>query len=678
MAGLFDDIPAINFDAPEADVRAEIAKLPEKQRKDALNAWADSYVAKEREQGGVGQAINNGVRALARGTPVGSWLDEANALTSAGLNTVSGGYLGAPYDEAKAYQNAEDRAYDKANPKTSMALQTTGALASAPLVPGAQVMRGGSLGAQVVNSGATGLFYGGAYGAGEGDTAAERLAGASKGASIGGSIGMVAPAVARGVGNATEYVMNAVKGVPQPLQNFERGSVNRVSRAMRDDGITAAPEYQGRMQPLGDEGMLLDVGQNLQNQAGAIANQPGTGQQTLTTRLDTRRAGASGRIRTDTDAALGQRVNLPETEQALRQQYGAAARPHYDEFYQTPVPFTHEVENVLNRVDPSVVSGAQKLMRADGHQSNQFFANILDDGTVEMRRVPNAMEWDYIKRAVDDTARGATPKSNQERVYKGLAGAINDTIDGTISPGNPGASPWAQARAIAGEGIGLREAMENGQSAFSKNLTADQMRFDLQGLSDLERSGYTMGARAQVDDVMRNSGTAFGPNGDNAARRLLGNENARDKLELIAQPGGADRLINRLDAETTFERSRQGVTGNSATSRRLQAQKEFPNSTEPVLKSGGDTSLYGRLEQGAMKLANALTGGVLNERNARIASGAADILSRQGSSRDEIARALITYGQTRQMSQQGREAIERLAQQLLTGGRQSAVAVGTD
>lgn len=678
MAGLFDDIPVINFDAPAEEVRATIAKLPEKQRKEALNAWADAYVAKEREEGGVGQAINNGVRALARGTPVGSWLDEANALTSAGINTVSGGYLGAPYEEAKAYQNAADRAYDKANPTASTVLQVAGAVGSAPLAPAAQVVRGGSLGAQMINAGITGAGYGAAYGLGEGDTWSEGGENAAKGATLGGVIGSAAPAVARGVGNAAEYVMNIVKGVPQGAQGFERGAVNRVSRAMTDDGLTTVPAYEQRMTPLGREGMLLDAGENLQNQAGAIANQPGAGQRTLTTRLDARHGGASGRIRTDTDAALGARVNLPETERALRTHYGQAARPHYDEFYQTPVPFTREVEDVLNRVDPAVVSSAQRLMRADGQQSNQFFANILDDGTVEMRRVPNAMEWDYIKRAIDDAARGATPQSNQQRIYRNLASTINDTVDGVVSPGNPGASPWAQARAIAGEGIGLREAMENGQGAFSKNLSADQMRFDLQGLSDLERAGYTMGARAQVDDVMRNSGTAFGPNGDNAARRLLGNENARDKLELIARPGGAERLLNRLDAETVFERSRQGVTGNSATSRRLQAQKEFPNAAEPVLKSGGDTSLYGRIEQGVMKVANALTGGVLNERNARIAADAADMLSRQGNGRDAIARALIAYGQNRQMSQQGREAIERVARQLLTGGRQSAIAVGTD
>ena len=72
-------------DTPIADIRAAInehAKGPD-VRQSALDQWADQYVALERKNGGIGQTVSDTVRSFAKGTPVGSWLDEANAGTAA-------------------------------------------------------------------------------------------------------------------------------------------------------------------------------------------------------------------------------------------------------------------------------------------------------------------------------------------------------------------------------------------------------------------------------------------------------------------------------------------------------------------------------------------------------------------------------------------------------------------
>jgi hypothetical protein len=669
----------IDFSRPIEEVRADIAKLPESQRAKALEQWSQAFVAKEREEGGIGYAASNAVRTLARGTPIGSFLDEAQSGTGALLNRVTGGRMGAPYDESQAYQKARDAAVDQANPIMSIAGQVGGAVASAPFLPVATVMRGAGLGSQMVNAGVTGLGYGATYGAGLGDSVSERAGNAAIGGAMGGGIGTVAPAVARGVGNATGYVADLLKGRPAAVQGFERGAVQRIGRGMSDDGISSMREYGQRARPLGPEGMIADLGDNLRDQAGAIANQPGQGQRILREGLDTRRTGASGRINQTTDAVLGPRQNLPKLEAAIRKNYGDAAKPLYDEFYRTPVPFSREVEGLFNRIKqatPGAISRAKSLIAADvdAKTADQFFAKLNPDGTIgEIRRVPNAMEWDYIKRAIDDTARGAGRGTNEERIFGGLAKSLRDTIDDAISPGAPAQSPWARARSVAGEGIGLREAVEEGQGAFSKGLSRDQMQADMGALTSMERQGYNIGARAQIDDTMRNSGTAFGPNGDTAARRLLGNENARDKLALVAGDDGADRLLGRLDAETAFEVTRQGVTQNSATARRQAAQAEFPSAVGAPLNTGGQSSFYGRAEQGVMKLANALLGGAINDKNARIAVDAAKMLSAQGVSRDQIAKALIEYQGSSAMTQQGKEAVSKLANMLMQSGRPAAI-----
>lgn len=681
------DLPEARLEFPDGTPNEAIRGLIEqhatdpKLRASALSQWADQFVNSERSQGGVGQAVGDTVRNFARGTPVGSWLDEANAGTSAALNYATGGKMGAPYDEAVAYQRATDRAVDKAHPVLGTATKIAGGIASVPFSP---VVWGASAGSallpQVVRGALTGAAYGGAYGAGEGEGGiVSRGKEMLTGAGIGAGIGAAAPFVARGVSNAAGYIADKFKGAPQPLGQYSRGAVNRVTRAIGDDAIDNAA-YRQQAAMLGPEGMLADMGPNLQSQAGAIANQPGAGQRTLTSALDTRRAAAPGRVSADVTGALGPRVNLVEAEEAIRKRYGEMADPLYKQFRQSPVPFTRDLETVQRtlQAQPGILQKARQFAALDGSiDPKQFFAQIADDGTVAIQRVPNASEWDYVKRALDDFARSAGPGTNEQRIYSSLATKTRDAIDSAISPSDPSASIYARARGVAGEGIGLRKAMEEGQGAFSKALSPDQMRADLTKMSQAERLAYALGARGQVGDIMGNSATAFGQNADSAARRALGSEFARDKLSLIADPDAAGRLVNRLDAETAFEKTRQGVLQNSATAKRLAAQAEFPGSVNAPSPDIGQKTVLGLVLQGAKKVADISLGGALSERNAKTAEDAAKILSSTDAGRDALAKALLSFKDSKAMTKQGQAAIEKLTRGLLRGSTQTVIDAGS-
>lgn len=181
--GMFDDLipkeqegpglAVLDFNRPIADVRADIAKIPEgKARDTALNAWADAYVAKERaavkaNDAPTGRlAINPGriadtVRNVARGAPfVGSFADELDAGTNAILHQITGGRVGAPYDESVAYQRALDRALSKESPVQSTVEQLAGGFAGGgPIAKG--VIAGGK---NVVDKALRGATVGGTYG----------------------------------------------------------------------------------------------------------------------------------------------------------------------------------------------------------------------------------------------------------------------------------------------------------------------------------------------------------------------------------------------------------------------------------------------------------------------------------------------------------------------------------
>lgn len=694
---------SVDFDRPDEQVRADIAKLPEAERKKAMRDWADRYVAKERKGGGVVQGATDFVRNFTRGTPVGSWLDEANAATASGLHTVTGGRAGAPYDEAIEYQRATDRAIDKGATKlaripftqshvdTADLTKVAGGIASVPVAPVAALFRGGALLPQMGNALATGVGYGALYGSGQGeDTATNRLMEAGKGAAIGGGLGMAAVPVARGVSNAVGYVADRFRPIPQPLQQYERGAINALSRSTTDDALAA--QYQQRVAELGPEGMLADMGPNLRGQASAIANQPGAGQQRIVRALNDRADDAAGRIRQDVDQALGPAINVPETLHATRQYYRQQAAPYRQQFQNNPVPFTQPLDDTLQLLaqhEPGVIRQAARYGGIDPAAGpGQFFARQLPNGQYEITRVPNATEWDYIKRALDGLARGQD--ANDRRIYGDLARRVRDQVDEAISPGAPQNSPWRQARALEREDFDIvgngrtAGALEEGRDAIvGKNLTPDELRARLYGVGQPptggmrppEATAYVMGAREGVRNVMGHAATRHGENAAATARSKLGSDFAREKLDILAGPQAAGQLTRRLDAETVFDQTRQGVTQNSATAGRQAAQAEFPNpaARQDEISRVGNKSIPGMVTEGAMRMFNALRGGAVTESRMRVARDAAEMLIAQGQARDNIANALFAYSQTRALNRQQRAAIARLAMQVAEGSRQKAI-----
>jgi hypothetical protein len=654
-----------------AGSKPEAAPAPPDTRSPAAMR-ADERVKKERgENRGFVQNVDDTVRNLARGTPIGSFMDEVSAYGNAGLNAMSGGMLGEPYEQGVEYQRAYDRAIDAESPKIGQlpligdvtaggVTKLAGAVASAPFAPIARVFGGGSLLAGTGNAMATGAAYGGLYGAGEG-SGAERLPNAMSGAAVGAVVGAPIPAIAAGVRNGVNAIANAARSVPAGVQPFGRGAVSRVSRAVGDDQLTAA-NYAARSRELGPEGMLADMGPNLENQAGAIASQPGQGQRIVLDALRNRRDGAAGRIEGDVNAALGPARNLVQLEENVVGQSRAQANPHYEQFYQTTIPQTADLQAVMARVPQRVINAAQELASVDTNYA-RYAARTGE---------PNGIVYDLIKRASDDLAREA-PGTNQSRLYGDLSRDLRNAVDSALSPGQPQAGPWAVARSIAGDGMQFREGLEEGGAAFSRGTNPDQMAADLAGMSQIQRMGYNEGARGQVRDIMGNASTTQGENGAAAARRALGSENARRKVQMIAGQR-ADALIQRLEAETTFQNTNNSVSSNSRTAVRAAAQKEFPNAADTSAATEvGRKSVSGVAMEAAYRIANALVGGALNANRVAVASDAARMLTAQGASRDAIARGLRDYARDRRLTGNAARAVEAVARRLLEAGRQRSV-----
>lgn len=655
------------FEVEAPDAQSAVAafqKMPQTTQKpvDPMKQRALDEVGAQRKASPIMTAVDDTVRNLARGTGLGSWLDEANAATASILPEMLGG---RPYDEALAYERAKNELADKESTVVGKLpvigdvtvgglTKLAGGIASAPVTPMARVFQGATLAPRVGNAALTGAGYGALYGAGEGEGVADRATDAAMGAAIGGTVGAAAPLIASGVSNTVAAARNRMSQIAPEVAGYDRNAVNRLTRVAQDSGVDLQAARAN-----GPEGMLADANGAFRDVTEAIAQQPGRQRQVVQGALEQRAEGAPQRIRTALNSSLGAPVDLRAMEQAIRTQYNQQAAPFYRQFYQTQIPVDQNLVGILQAVPDDVWPRVNRMMRMERVDPN----NVMNTGH----------GIDLIKRSLDDSARAAGRGTNEERLYSNLARDLREHVDNLLSPNNPAQSPWAQGRAIAGEGIGGREALETGSRVFSSKMDPNQLRADMAGMSAMERDMVRAGGRTDLRNVMGRSATNFGPNGDAAARRALNNDFNRENVREIAGPR-ADRLLSTIDAEGEFATTANQALSNSATARRQAGRDIVPRQYDQSNAAGlRGTSLTGIVAEGAARIANIVTAGALNERNARIATDMARMLVQRGAPRDDVVRGLMAESRKQGLTNQQRASIRTVVRDIVRGTAPTAI-----
>lgn len=495
----------------------------------------------------------------------------------------------------------------QANPKLDAGSQIAGAIGgTVPMVmaaPAAFGAGGGGLLGQTLASMGSGAAIGGLDAGVRSDFDPSAM---KSGAAWGGGLGALGPSAGRLVGAGTRAIASRLGGGSGAQQAF--------GRAVGSDAID---DIGARMSAMGPDAMPMDLGPNLQRQAGALAATPGRGQETVRSAIAQRQAGSGGRIAGALDDALGQTVDTVALADDIIAQRSQAAKPLYDAAYSKPVPFTRELESLLKR--PSIgkaLSKASRLAADEGIPSQQWFANVADDGAVTIKNVPDVRQLDLTKRALDDMISSAqrAGNNNEARILTQQKNLLTSMVDDAVPE-------YAAARKAFSGPSAVVDALEEGRSAFKSNTTPNQLRTQMMKMGEAEREAYTQGARAAVADIM---GTAR--NDALAARTAFMKGYNKEKLELIVGKEQAAKMLQSLDAESAFTRTRDVVTGNSETAARLSAQADVgAGARQPgILQEAGNLN-FG---SAALRMGDKLLGGVRS--------------AAQSKSNEELARLLTS------------------------------------
>lgn len=506
--------------------------------------------------------------SFVEGIPIaGPYLQSGVENAAAGINSL---ISGRPHAEVRAeIGDIVDRSQE-AYPWLSTGASIGGAVAGTiPAVMAAPTLfgaGGGGLLARSAAGGATGLTIGTADSGVRSDWDPEAM---KWGAGTGFLTGAIGPAAGKAIGAGAQklrdYFAARIAGV-------DPSTLSRLGRAVRDDGLDPAAIGQ-RMDELGPDAMLMDLGPNLQRQAGALAATPGRGQEIVRGAIGTRDAAANARIRGAIDDTLGPAPVPSQVDAGIRANQQALS-PAYDEAFRNASPVdTSGIARYLNREIAQLRGDAQRGLSSIRSMLNKTGSDQLDTSPRVLFETRKAIDG-MLETAKDSNVIGALATARQ---------AVDDLLASAVPGIKEVDAQFAELARQRGAFSRGQQVLESGRTAprpqeLAQEFTEGALPQDRQVGPSAVPLRLRQGARDEIERII---GTNV--NDRVALQRIIKGEGDwnRSRLATLFGQQRADRIIGVLDRERLFADTSQVVTRNSETAARSAAMREIAGETGP-------------------------------------------------------------------------------------------------
>ena len=471
---------------------------------------------------------------------------------------------GRPFEEVLAEEEAKDEDFRQRFPKLSFAEEMGGGLATggagtARVLGTKLVQAGGRLrkGAAIVGSGTT---AGAIAGAGTGTDTDSRLTGAMIGSGLGATLGIAIPASKAAV---TAAINRFTRGTEKGQIRF---AARKIQQALDRDELTPEEAFR-RIQELGPEAKLVDVGENVRGLGRSVAGQPGRGKKVAVDVLEARQEGQGVRLTEAVNEALDPTGDFAGSARVLQEVRKEAAAPLYKTAYETPIKPNERLVSLFRR--PALEQAwnrAKKIAANEGEILPDELFIVRPDGgkVVNPDAIRDVKTLDFIKRGLDDIVDRNTDAITG-KIKGEVAKGVNNLRKQYIAVLD-GLSPEYKAARAAWSGPSRSLDMMNKGRRFinaDEEITAGQL---LKMTGD-EKFFFRMGAARQLRDTIFNT-----PDGTNAVRRIFGSELKRQRLRAVFPDNASFKAFREtMEQETELFRTRAIVSPRSGSQTDLRA-----------------------------------------------------------------------------------------------------------
>lgn len=419
-------------------------------------------------------------------------------------------------------------------------------------------------------------------------------------------------------------------GIRAMFPAADDAALSEIAKAAAADNLTPEAMRQ-KLQQLGPEGKVADLGPNLQGQTGALANLPGPQNQTIRTALDERNAGANARI-TSAREPLGVGI-VPSAVKAEIKQGQRDLGPLYTQVFENAKAVDAKpIADILDSSAVTLKGPAQKAVtEVRGMLDIPGAGGVLD---------PNPGALFEVRQAID----GMLKTETNDKVIQALS-PVRKQIDDMLAVAVPDIKKVDSAYA---ELARQKEALVRGQTVLDSGRTAPRptelaAEVEAGALPKGEMIGpsgasfrLSQGASAEIDRILGNNANDVA-----ALNRLIKGEGDWNRAKLASLFGEekTNKLIQVLDNEKTFADTSNFATGNSVSANRLQYQKQYGGSGSgmTIPEYYGTGGILGALRGAGVKIGGKLLSGIMDARSEARNSKIAEALMGKG----EVVDALL-------------------------------------
>lgn len=540
--------------------------------------------------------------AAANKNPQGSFLDPALQGLTLGTadeiwgliggvqSALSGQSFGEGYqaNTKGVRENLEN--YQKRHPYLSAVAEVAGSIPTA-LVPLGAAARGAGLFSKMGRGATAGAGYGAAYGAGAADDGvANRLSGAAVGASTGATLGAALPVAGAGARLLGKPVADAIVARMNPAGYAARKIVERLEPR---GGVEQAANRIGAAAQQGQSMSLADVGgRGVQKLARTVANVPGAGGDRIATKANLSAMSQGDRLkRMVSDVFQAPEGAYQAAKTSVMDARSSAAAPHYARAYASPVPFTFDLEALLQTPAGRAGLSAAKKNSANRREPwAQWFANIADDGSIiDLKRVPDTRALDETKRVLDNMVEAAKRPADGSPFAKAKATpesiaiqSVRDDLVNFLDRENPA---YAKARSVALDNIQADDALEFGRNALNTDSRVIAQKMGAPtgyGRDRVFNEGQRELARIGLADAIREKIDKAGLTHNGILKFFATREQAARLKPFFKTPEEYSRFRSQIFNEARKRKTVDAVRGNSTTASQLADMQEAGQMGETV------------------------------------------------------------------------------------------------
>jgi len=510
------------------------------------------------------------------------------------------------------------QAFREENPKTAIVASIIGGFAN-PIGQriGGAIARAPGTASTIRRGSAGGAVLGAAQAGGEarGDIQ-EQVVEAGGGALLGGTVGALIPAGVAGIKATGKGIINLLSRFSDKRQGTV--ALRKIAEALERDGFTPDQALQ-RIEDLGPDAALIDVGPNSRALGFTAFGTPGKGKDRMLQFLRDRQEGVrdpkTGQIKGGQIARIEEHINNIVPENFFNQRQQLANLNESAELFKSAFAKNQNVESgVIDRI-LKTPAGKQAMTNARETLNNlQKNLSKVDPELTQLAKeagVPSTgrgvgrglkLEFlDQVKQELFDletlAKTGFGQATSKSRAITRLRRNLTKELDegDSIKGGD-----YARARGLAQDKIVNQESLEKGAEFMSKAKfgSPTELRLALLEMTPEQRHLFRVGAaqalKAKIGDTVSRA---------DATKKLLDIPALEDKI-LFAF--GSKRLFAQytkfLENEKELFRAVTDVLGNSKTAERGAAQLEA--GIDPAALLEGATQFgRGNIIQGAVNLA---------------------------------------------------------------------------